>query len=269
MLQNDLFWGVSMKARIKAAANEFARAFGLEMIPIWRKDSLHFERFLRELFALYSIDAVIDVGANLGQYRDFVRLQVGFDGWIVSFEPDPLCVAQLRERAKGDKKWHIEPVALGRENGQLDFHVTADSHFNSFLLAAEQGTVAEQYKSKSRVVRNEKVAIRTLDEYQPLFAKLGIAKPYLKLDTQGFDLEVLRGASAFLREVRALQTEASVRAIYEGMPDYQETVDFLSECGFHLSNTFPVCHDAALRLIEFDCVAVNTRFADALERSKG
>ncbi len=203
-----------MKARIKVVANGFARAFGLEMVPIWRKDSLHFERFLRELFALYSVDGVVDVGANLGQYRDFVRLQVGFEGWIVSFEPDPSCVAQLRERAKSDRKWHIEPVALGRESGQLDFHVTADSHFNSFLLAAKQGSVAEQYKTKSRVIRDEKAAIRTLDGYEPLFAKFGIARPYLKLDTQGFDLEVMRGAPGYLRKVRALQTEASVRAIY-------------------------------------------------------
>jgi len=257
-----------MSARIKAAANAIARSVGLELVPIWRMDSLHFERFLRNLFSLYSIDAVIDVGANLGQYRNFIRLQVGFSGWIVSFEPDPSCVVQLRERAKAEKKWHIEPVALGNENGELDFHVTADSHFNSFLLPANQGPVTEQYKVKSHVIRNEKVAIRTLDAYQPLFDKLGIENPYLKLDTQGFDLQVLTGAPEYLRSVRALQTEASVRAIYDNMPDYQETLQYLTKIGFDLSDTFSVCHDAALRLIEFDCVAVNSRFANDIARSQ-
>lgn len=226
-----------------------------------------FELFLRRLFDSYSIDAVIDVGANLGQYHDFVRYQVGYPGWIVSFEPDPECVVKLQERSKSDEKWHIEPVALGRQPGQLDLHVTADSHFNSFLLPDKHGLMAKQYEVKSKVTHKATVEVRTLNDYEPFFAELGVSSPYLKLDTQGFDLEVLMGSSRFLRNVRALQTEASVRAIYDGMPDYLETLDFLSKSGFSLSNTFPVSHDPAMRLVEFDCVAVNSKFADLIAQS--
>jgi len=69
-----------------------ANMLGLTIIPSWRLDQYPFEIFLRRLFDLYKIDLVIDVGANLGQYRDFIRKAVGFEGWIVSFEPDPECL---------------------------------------------------------------------------------------------------------------------------------------------------------------------------------
>ena len=61
---------------------------------------------------------------------------------------------------------------------------------------------------------------------------------YLKLDTQGFDLEVLKGAEASLDFILALQTEASVRPIYDGAPSFQETIDFATARGFIVSGFF-------------------------------
>jgi hypothetical protein len=86
---------------------------------------------------------------------------------------------------------------------------------------------------------------------------LGFERPYLKLDTQGFDMEVLRGGSECLSTVRALQTEASVIGIYKGMPTYMETISYLNERGFHLSGLYPVGRDSSLRLVEFDCVMIS------------
>jgi hypothetical protein len=72
---------------------------------------------------------------------------------------------------------------------------------------------------------------------------------------------VLRGAERSLLEVRALQTEASVVGIYKGMPGYMETIDHLTERGFDITGMYPVSRDSALRLLEFDCVMINRRFA--------
>lgn len=158
-----------MNSWIKNAVSTIARTAGFELIPSWRLEDLFFERYLRGLFDLYSIDAVIDVGANNGQYYDFVRLQVGYQGWIVSFEPDPDCVLKLLERSKGDSKWRIEPVGLGCQIDQLDLHVTADSHFNSFLHPDQDGLTAKQYEAKSKVTRTTTVEVRTLDDYAHFF----------------------------------------------------------------------------------------------------
>jgi hypothetical protein len=65
----------------------------------------------------------------------------------------------------------------------------------------------------------ETVAVRTLDVVLPVLqGRLGFDRPYLKFDTQGFDIEVLQGGRDTLGAVRALQTEASVIGVYKGMP---------------------------------------------------
>jgi hypothetical protein len=134
---------------------------------------------------------------------------------------------------------------------------------NSFLEPRTDGVPG--YWSADEVTGTEQVRIRVLDDiFQGLREEHGFDRPYLKLDTQGFDMEVLKGATQSLSEFRALQTEASIKPLYQGMPDYREVVEYLSSAGFDLSAMFPVSHDDALRLIEFDCVMVNRSHADAL-----
>jgi hypothetical protein len=87
---------------------------------------------------------------------------------------------------------------------------------------------------------------------------------YLKLDTQGYDLEVLKGAAGSLGSVQALQIEAAVQPLYRDMPDYRTMLAELEARGFALSAMFPVSHDARLRLIEFDCLFVRDGVAAAL-----
>jgi hypothetical protein len=91
--------------------------------------------------------------------------------------------------------------------------------------------------------------------------RLGFKRPYLKLDTQGFDLEVLRGGDASLSGMLALQTEASVIGVYKGSPSYTETIHYLDQRGFDLTGLYTVSRDASLRLIEFDCVMINRQSA--------
>jgi len=212
--------------------------------------------FLRRLFAVYAIDRVIDVGANHGQYRDLLRFHVGYTGDIFSYEPDPDCVKVLTKRAQGDAKWHIQPIALGSHSGELPFRIMADSTFNSFL-PPDHSTVS--FKN-NRVVAQHIVAVRTLDE-ESRSRWSSPANTYLKLDTQGYDLEVLRGATEFLAQVRAMQTELSVQHIYTGMPDLGDVLSFVESAGYALSNLFPVNFDNALRAIELDCILINSRFA--------
>jgi hypothetical protein len=102
------------------------------------------------------------------------------------------------------------------------------------------------------------VTVRTLDVVMPVLQeRLGFERPYLKLDTQGFDIEVLQGAGESLRMARALQTEASVIGIYKGMPGYVDTIRYLEERGFDITGLYPVSRDSSLRLVEFDCVMIN------------
>ena len=87
---------------------------------------------LQEVFTRCEVDAVFDVGANEGQFRRRVE-RLGFRGKVISFEPDPDCVAVLTAASKGDPNWIIEPYGLGDAEGSLILNRTKASGMNSFL----------------------------------------------------------------------------------------------------------------------------------------
>jgi FkbM family methyltransferase len=231
------------------------------LIADWKLHNYPLAQHLGRLFALYQIDCVLDVGANLGQYHDLLREDAGFEGWIISFEPVQKYVNHLRRRSAADPHWIIIDYALGASHGAAEIHVTQSPGLSSFLTPSSKALPSFW---EGELVNNEPVRIARLDDLLPaLRSETGCRSLYLKLDTQGFDLEVIKGARDSLDHVRALQIEASIRAIYEGMPNWRESLEMLERQGFELSGMFPVHHDRSMRLIEFDCVMVNSAFLPA------
>ena len=241
---------------VKDCVLKVSRSFGYDIVPLREMKERDFALHLRALLNFLKIDCVLDVGANVGQYRDFLRDKVLYDGPIVSFEPVSRHVDFLRERARADGGWHIEGYALGAKDGNLPINVMVSDQFSSFLQPDNSRVRA--YDGLNVPCHVENVLVRTLDVVMPVLQeKLGFQRPYLKLDTQGFDIEVLQGARDCLADVRALQTEASVIGIYKGMPGYMDTIRYLDERGFDITGFYPVSRDSSLRLVEFDCVMIN------------
>jgi FkbM family methyltransferase len=237
----------------KHVARNLARRAGVEFVPARAKSNL-LALHLSELFDRYRINCVIDVGARVGQYGTWLRRN-GFRGRIVSFEPIESNVTQLRAEADGDRAWSLHRLALGADPGEAEINVTNESQFSSFLSPNDLS--AKLFAHDVAVARRETVPIARLDD---LFDQIvsGIEEPrvYLKLDTQGYDLEVLKGATQSLPRIVAMQSEVSFLPIYEGMPGFAEAIAHLRECGFDVSGLFPVTLDEHLRAVEFDCVAV-------------
>jgi FkbM family methyltransferase len=234
---------------------------GLKLIPTWRIPSLSQATHLSELFRLLKIDCVFDVGANTGQYRDFLRNQVGYQGLIISFEPIPKNAATLRERASHDSLWIIKEYALGAVSGSSSFNIMASTTFSSFLTPDESNT--SQFHEQNRIEQTINVKVKRLDDIFPnLCGETKSKRVYLKLDTQGYDLQVIEGGKSILPDIPALQTEASVTPIYSGMPDYVATIRYLEDHGFCASGFFPVTPERVLKLVEFDCIMVNSRYLD-------
>jgi FkbM family methyltransferase len=199
---------------------------------------------------------VLDVGANVGQYRDFLREQVEYDGWIVSFEPLEDNVAVLSGRATADPKWVIHDYALGGDAGVHAFNRMARTTFSSFL--APDPSVAARVLESNRVVAVEQVRRCTLAEVWPeLHRTHGRFRPYLKMDTQGFDLHVLAGAQPILAEVPAGQSEIYFRPVYLNAPSATESLDAFARFGFDVAGLFPVSHDPGMQLRACDCTLVN------------
>jgi len=193
--------------------------------------------FCRHLFTSLGVDFVIDVGGYRGQYRAFIREAVGFTGRGVSFEPVPEFAADARRAAASDTRWTVENAALGSAAGQGSFNVMVGGDFSSFRAPRHDAFAG--FRDANVVANRIGVTIRTLDEvFGELRDRYGFRRAFLKLDTQGFDLEVLRGAAATLREIVAIQTELSWVPLYDDMPRGTDVVEFLDAHGFHLAGMY-------------------------------
>jgi FkbM family methyltransferase len=235
---------------VRTTIEGLADKLGYTITPKWREPNLPLASLLRDIFAVHAIDTVIDVGANVGQYHQFLRLEVGFTGDIYSFEPQPELATILNKLAEADPRWHIQHKALGSEDTELQLNVMAESPFTSFL--EPENADNPQFAGLNEIKAQHMVPVRRLDG-----SDVGAGQAiYLKCDTQGFDMEVIRGATGTLSRIKAMQIEMGVQRIYKGLPHYTENLKELEALGFIPAGFVPVSRDANLGGIEFDAVLV-------------
>jgi FkbM family methyltransferase len=237
-----------------------ADRLGYHIVPHWRADRAPTQWRLQDIFSKLQIDQVIDAGANEGQFYHFLRKEVGFTGQIVSFEPVPELAARLHAQSAADPLWTVHACALGSAAGELTMNVAKASVFSSFLQPVAYDPANDSFEGGNVVVRTERVPVRLLDEVFP--DPSALRRTYLKLDTQGFDLEVAKGGQRALGTIPALQTEVSFRPVYDTMPDYKMSLQTFERLGFRVADFFVVTTDSIGIAYEFDCIMI--RPADAL-----
>ncbi len=240
--------------------------FLLRMIARWfgyliinkKKNQLDVNMHLVQLFKHLNINCVVDVGANKGQYGMGLR-ENGYKGFIFSFEPVMENYLELVHRCKNDPMWSCFHYALGREESKKTINITRDSVFSSFL---HPSIYAESTSSaKVQIDKTEEVPIRRLDAILPDLLK-GMENPriFLKMDTQGYDLEVLNGAGTCIQDMLALQSEISILPLYNDMPDYISALSAYKKLGFEVSGFYPIGRDPhSYAIVEFDCVMVKVK----------
>lgn len=168
-------------------ARQVARSVGLthKLASIYRRMRPGYEQAFSNALrtAVHAGDTVWDVGANVGYYtKDFAHL-VGRSGCVVAFEPAPATLATLRSATAGLDNVLVAGIALACESGTADFFADGSGgDSNGGLLAArpEQGCT--------------KVAVRTGDAFLREFPP-----NVIKIDVEGFELDVLQGMSATLQ----------------------------------------------------------------------
>lgn len=209
----------------------------------------------RTLLANQRVDLVIDVGANEGQFACTLRQH--YVGELLSVEPAAEPFERLQARAAGDAAWHVERCALGAEAGELELRISNLSVFNSFLPT--KAYCDDQFGGKARITRTERVPVCRLD------AIIGAAVPdfanrriFLKMDTQGFDLQVFRGARAVLPQIVGLQSEVSVRQLYDGAPDWLDVLGEYQTAGFAVAALAPASQSRDGWPIEYDCLMIRS-----------
>ena len=204
------------------------------------------------LLSNLQINCVIDVGGHYGEYGMFLR-KSGYSGHIVSFEPTAEAFEKLEQRAAHDDKWRVFKCALGASVGVLEINIARNSVFNSFLEATEFSH--DRFQKETDIVFSELIEMSTLNLFYDRCTE-NIKSPhvFLKLDTQGFDIEVLKGAAQVLDKVLGLQSEVSMIPIYLGMPSMTEAVRYYQKLGFSVTGLYPITRDFDFSVIEFDCI---------------
>ncbi len=212
---------------------------------------------ISRFFDLCHIDTVLDVGANAGQYALMLRDRVGYRGPIISCEPIPSLAVQLREISSGDPAWRIEECAVSEQTGSTALNLTASDQFSS--LAEPVTTETAIFQRETTVVRQVEVSCTTicalLDKYIPQFGSKSV---FVKIDVQGTERDVVRGALGHFPAIAGIQLELSFKRIYGGSWSYSEAITEMSLRGFDLVTLFPNNAGHFPTLIEMDGIFRNT-----------
>ena len=173
---------------------------------------------------------VLDVGAHHGWF--FHCWQDWCPGAEVhAFEPTPDSFARCRQLYGDDPRVRLTQSAVGSEAGRARLNVLGESSVSNSLLEPEAATWrAIEYRTGE--IGEIEVPVLRLDDYADA-AGLGEIH-LLKIDVQGFEMEVLRGAEATLPRVAHVFVESGIRPLYRGGARFSEVFDHLTGHGFHL-----------------------------------
>jgi FkbM family methyltransferase len=211
---------------------------GLDVIRYDAEHSTELQR--KQLFEERGIDLVLDIGANQGQYAGSMRRN-GYHGRIVSFEPLASAYRELERRASAVPGWETHHFALGDTTGTALLHVAGNSRSSSLLAMAPRHV---ESAPESAYVAEEEIDVRMLDD---VAAELigSRDRVWLKIDTQGYEIPVLRGAERTLDRVEVVEAELSLVELYEGQALFGEALSYLIARGFGLWSMEPVFRDSA------------------------
>ena len=213
-----------------------------------------YEWHVLQLFDHLKIDTVLDVGANHGQFASTLR-SIGYSGWIYSFEPVKDIYDSLETRMSGDNRWRGFNCALGETNERRAMNVSqGDGQASSFLAFNDEGP--KRWGEDHRVARTEEVEVQRLENVlDQIIDERPAASIYLKLDTQGLDLSVLRSAGEKITLIKGMQAEIAVHQFYDGMDSFGDAISAYQSLGFDITGVFPLSTEFdKLRVIEFDFV---------------
>ena len=211
-------------------------------------------RFI-SMLSTHNVNLIFDIGANAGQFGVLLR-KIGFDGKIISFEPLSDAREILLNISKNDPLWQIAlQTAIGEENGEIEIQIAGNSQSSSVLDMLDTHVRAAP---DSKYIGKEKVALRTLDSIAPNYMDSN-SIAFIKIDTQGYETQVMNGAKKLMSQIVGLQVEISLVPLYKGQCLFDEMLKKLKKDGFELWSISPVFSDPnTAQLLQVDATFFRT-----------
>jgi FkbM family methyltransferase len=206
------------------------------------------DRRRARLLESHQISTVVDIGANTGQYASLLR-RFGYGGRILSFEPDPEAFGVLQKNATNDPRWEVHQKAVGAGSGDAVLRVAENSVSSSLLNVDDRHLRAEP---ASRVVKSVVVPSISLDE---IVAELGGEALMVKIDTQGYENQVLASGATTLGAISLLELEMSLVELYAGQWLFRQLDSYVCAAGFRLLSMEEGFFDETTgELLQFDSI---------------
>ncbi|KAA2239906.1 FkbM family methyltransferase [Chitinophaga agrisoli] len=192
------------------------------------------------------LNMIIDAGANQGQFA-IAASHYYPHAHIHSFEPLPDVYRTLQQNTRKISGISTYNLALGSSSGCLAFYRNAYTHASSALQVSElQKHMVPQTACADEIT----VPVKRLDDLLPTIPF--DAPVLLKMDVQGFEKEVLKGAAHSLRHIDYLLFETSFEPMYDGEPLFDEMHNFVKDLGFDLIGPVGFLQSDKLQILQMD-----------------
>ncbi|MDB3916499.1 FkbM family methyltransferase [Alphaproteobacteria bacterium] len=219
--------------KIKQMIKKSINRFGYDLVPFtYRTHALPRQKKIMES---YNIDLVLDVGANIGNYGHKLLTKMGFKGTIISFEPMKKEFNILSDRCSSYYNWSAENIAFGDFNGTSSINISANSVSSSLLEILPDHTDSAPL---SKFIEVEEIRVVRLDKFLTE-KKIQSSNILLKLDVQGFEMEVINGAQKYFKNIKMLHIELSLDELYKKGAMFEDIYSLLRTSGFKLVGVEP------------------------------
>jgi FkbM family methyltransferase len=212
----------------KKQIKRWAACMGYKLYP---KNSLHCPTHqLLTAINYLGINTVIDIGANVGQFSQSL-IEEGFKGKIISFEPLKDAHKKLTKLATKYPNWTIAPpLAIGQSEQRTTINVCSRSSCSSLLRMLETHSKA---LPDAQTTHQETILVQSLDNaLKSYVSPSNIETSLIKIDVQGYEWEVFKGAQKVLKKAKAIFCETSLTPLFENQKLWGDVTKFLESHNF-------------------------------------
>ena len=216
------------KKLIKNFINGFLKIFNLRLNKITLSNNFYYH--IAQTLEFHNIDLVLDIGANEGQFAEKL-IEHGYKKKIISFEPIENVHKILKNNSKAHDNWIVyENLGFGKINETKLINISKNSVSSSIL---EINKTHLDIEPDARTIRKEEIRLITLNDFLSQ-NEYKDKKIFVKIDTQGYEENILLGADKVLNQISTIMIETSISKVYDQEKDYLEMINLMKSFGFHV-----------------------------------
>jgi FkbM family methyltransferase len=244
---------------IKNKLKSIIRQSGYKIVNLNPRNDMW--KLLSDLLTLKQVSVVCDIGANKGQFLTKFKNHIDskIDGYVC-FEPIEQSYKELKSLIRSQKKYfkiEAHNIALGHYSGTAEINITPNLVSSSLMKPSDE--FYEYMTTENTELDIVNIPIYRMDDYiekdKSDILKNKSANCFLKLDVQGFELNVLDGFGDFIESAKVILLECSMVESYKDRPLIGDIVLYMQKRGFYVSGVFPGFFDEKkIQLFEVDVV---------------